>query len=112
MHKIDSTSTWLCSIGDIPEGGAKGFTLNEVSIFGVKKQGEIYLYQNQCPHLGVEMEWQDDAFLNPDSSLIQCSMHGALFVIEDGSCISGPCTGGQLTMIKSKTRDGAVYVVD
>lgn len=110
MNKNDSTNTLLCNIKDIPEGESKGFTLNGQSIFGVKKQGVIYVYKNQCPHLGVEMEWQDDVFLNPDNSLIQCSMHGALFIIEDGSCISGPCAGGQLTVIESSIFNEAVYI--
>jgi nitrite reductase/ring-hydroxylating ferredoxin subunit len=37
-----------------------------------------------------------DDYLTPDHSLISCSWHGALFNIEDGLCVGGPCSGQRL----------------
>ncbi len=91
----------LCHINDIEEGKSKGFTIkaNETSIFVVKKNQTLYGYKNSCPHLGIELEWLEDQFLDSEGSLIQCSTHGALFLIEDGQCVSGPCQGQALTPI-------------
>jgi len=35
-------------------------------------------------------------FLDASASLIHCAQHGALFLIESGECVAGPCEGEQL----------------
>ncbi len=77
----------LCHIDDIEEGCSKGFEVLNKYLFAVKKDGRTYLYYNYCPHLGTPLEWQEDQFLDSDGALIQCSTHGALFLIENGQCI-------------------------
>jgi len=100
----------LCHINDLNDPGAKGFTLKqgrkERLIFLVKKDKQIYAYENQCPHAGINLEWQEDDFLNLEKNFIQCSVHGALFNIENGDCAGGPCNGEGLTSIKIETDDG------
>ena len=102
--------TFLCNFDDIAENSSKGFTINEKNYLAVKKDGEIYLYLNQCPHLGVELNWMKDQFLDMDNALIQCFTHGALFLIEDGQCVSGPCLGEQLQPISFNIVDGKVLL--
>ena len=93
-------SKTLCHFNDIPESSAKGFDLeDENTAFAVKKDGQLFIYKNSCPHLGIELEWIEDQFLDSDAALIQCSTHGALFIIENGKCVSGPCQGEALTAI-------------
>ena len=65
-------------------------------IFLVHEEGEIYAYQNRCPHTGINLEWQEHRFLNKDNTWIQCSLHGALFCIQNGECVHGPCQGEAL----------------
>ncbi len=91
--------TPLCHINDIPEDDSRGFSYRGLNIIAVKKNGQLYLYQNSCPHLGIPLEWQEHQFLNHDKSLIQCNTHGALFTIDTGACISGPCEGSHLQQI-------------
>jgi nitrite reductase/ring-hydroxylating ferredoxin subunit len=98
----------LCHQNDIPEGGAKGFTLEADSVFAVKRDGQIYLYRNSCPHLGVELNWLEDQFLDLDGALIQCATHGALFTIESGACVAGPCRGSALQAVPFSVADGWV----
>lgn len=86
----------LCHSNEIAEGKSKGFQLGERFVFAVKKNDQIYVYENSCPHLGIQLEWQADEFLDDQACLIQCSTHGALFKIEDGECLSGPCLGQSL----------------
>jgi len=91
--------TALCHIDEIAEGQAKGFELADKKLFVVKFRGEYYLYENSCPHRSIPLEWQPDQFLDYDKTFIQCATHGALFKIETGMCISGPCVDDHLTPI-------------
>ncbi|MCV6623567.1 MAG: Rieske 2Fe-2S domain-containing protein [Cellvibrionaceae bacterium] len=90
---------------DIAEGQSKGFLLNQQAYFLVKKHGQVYGYENSCPHLKINLEWKPDSFLDFDKSLIQCSSHGALFNIKDGKCVSGPCIGQSLQPLKLRKLD-------
>ncbi len=60
--------------------------------------------------MGVPLEWQEDHFLNHDHTLIQCSTHGALFTIDQGKCISGPCQGAYLQTLPYHEEDGHVII--
>jgi nitrite reductase/ring-hydroxylating ferredoxin subunit len=90
----------LCKISDIEDPGSKSFELKikrkTQSIFVVHRDAQFFAYYNQCPHTGATLEWQQDQFLNLDKSLIQCATHGALFMIDSGECIAGPCAGDSL----------------
>ena len=106
----------LCHITEVSDPGAKGFTLKqgrkERLLFIVKKDGQVYAYENECPHAHINLEWQEDDFLDMDKSNIQCSVHGALFKIETGDCLSGPCNGTGLTKAKIEVDgDGNIFVM-
>ncbi len=100
----------VTSVDDIEEGSSKGFELNNLYLFIVKKDNEIYLYWNRCPHLGTPLEWEENRFLDADGALIQCSTHGALFQIEDGHCLAGPCKGKNLQAVPFSIENGMVMV--
>lgn len=91
----------LCHSKDITDPGAKGLSLKqgrkERLLFIVKKEQQLYAYENSCPHAGINLEWQEDDFLDNEKNHIQCSVHGALFNIETGNCMGGPCNGAGLT---------------
>jgi nitrite reductase/ring-hydroxylating ferredoxin subunit len=93
----------LCRLSDLEDPGSKEFRIATAkgprSMFVVRKGDAVYGYLNRCPHTGVTLEWKDDTFLDYDKALIQCSMHGARFVIETGECISGPCWQARLAGI-------------
>lgn len=93
----------VCSPDDIHPDCAKGFTIDtrqgKLEFFIVNKENHFYAYKNSCPHTGVNLEWKADEFLNLDKNLIQCSTHGAQFIIENGYCIYGPCQGRHLTKV-------------
>jgi nitrite reductase/ring-hydroxylating ferredoxin subunit len=102
--------TILCHSNDIAEGKSKGFQIGETFLFVVKKNNQLFIYENSCPHLGIQLEWQADEFLDIDASMIQCSSHGALFKIEDGECLLGPCQGQSLTSIDFILTEGQIDV--
>ncbi|GAA6135654.1 Rieske (2Fe-2S) protein [Oceaniserpentilla sp. 4NH20-0058] len=100
----------LCHLNDISDNHSKGFTINQQLIFAVKKYGKIHIYKNSCPHLGIQLEMVPDQFLDSSDSLIMCSMHGALFRIEDGYCISGPCLDQALQSIPFTIENDQIIV--
>ena len=102
----------LCQIDEIPEAGARGFNLPGVKLFAVKRRGEIYLYLNRCPHLGLPLEWDRDQFLDNEGEYIRCHNHGALFVRETGECLLGPCRGESLWSVPFQVLDGQVTIAD
>ena len=100
----------LCHSNEIAEGKSKGFQLGERFVFAVKKAGRIYVYENMCPHLGIQLEWQPDEFLDIDATMIQCSSHGALFKIAGGECVAGPCTGQSLIAVDFSIQDDQLII--
>jgi naringenin degradation protein FdeD len=103
----------ICRLADLPEGGGKGFWFGEASsrfgIFLLRRGQAVLAYRNSCPHRGTPLDWQPDRFLDAEGRLIQCATHGALFRIEDGFCVSGPCVGAHLAAIAIELRDGVIY---
>ncbi|MFV3327173.1 Rieske (2Fe-2S) protein [Pseudomonas sp. NY15372] len=87
---------FLCASTDLAEGASRAFSVAGEHLFGVRRQGRVYLYRNRCPHRGIPLNWDADAFLDDSASLIHCAHHGALFLIENGECVAGPCEGEQL----------------
>lgn len=100
----------LFPVDDIEEGKSKGIDLDNFYMFAVKKDNQIHLYWNRCPHLGTPLEWQEDDFLDADAALIKCSTHGALFRIDDGHCLVGPCKGKHLQKIPFIVGNGMIMI--
>ncbi|GAB1267225.1 Rieske (2Fe-2S) protein [Aurantivibrio infirmus] len=93
----------LCHISDIDPKTGKGFDQNGLQLFAIKTQKDFQVYLNRCPHVGLPLNWVADQFMDADGELIQCKSHGALFRIEDGQCVAGPCIGQSLQRIESHT---------
>ncbi|MDD1506926.1 Rieske (2Fe-2S) protein [Pseudomonas sp. CNPSo 3701] len=100
----------LCAPDELPEAQSRGFDVEDVQLLAVRKGGEVFVYRNRCPHRGVPLEWQADQFLDPSASLIQCARHGALFLIESGECVAGPCEGQTLRPIDSREDGEGIWV--
>jgi nitrite reductase/ring-hydroxylating ferredoxin subunit len=103
----------LCRFDELAENASRGFTLEgtpPLGVFIVRLQGRVYAYRNSCPHTGVTLDWLPDQFLNEERSLIQCSTHAALFQIDDGLCIAGPCAGARLSAVPVVVIDGSVRI--
>lgn len=104
----------LCPLASLPDPGSRGFEA-EIdgamrSIFVVRQGNDIKGYLNHCPHIGAELNWQPDEFLDGDRRHILCAVHGALFEIEDGRCIAGPCHGEALTPVTVTLEQGQVVL--
>ena len=55
----------------------------------------VFGYVDRCPHMGLPLAQKLDDYLA--GGMIACSWHGAMFAVEDGACVGGPCVGASLT---------------
>src|SRR5512135_3515067 len=78
--------------------------------FVVRRGDTVRAYVNHCPHAGFPLNWSPDGFLAPGAALILCSMHGAVFEIDTGLCISGPCDGLRLRALPVRVQRGYVLL--
>ena len=104
----------LCNSNDIDDPGSRGFNVKHgrkrLSLFVVHRDGVYTAFINECPHTGVNLEWQEDRFLDMDNSFIQCATHDALFETDSGLCIAGPCVGQSLQSIAIEIIDSVIHV--
>jgi naringenin degradation protein FdeD len=107
-----TTSTPLCRLDEIGDPGSRGFRLGSGTetraIFVVRHGARVFAYENSCPHPGSPLDWRPDGFLDLEKRHILCATHGALFRIEDGYCLAGPCAGRALKPIAISIDSGVV----
>lgn len=100
----------LCAMADVPEGDAKGYETPDGEVIVACRDGSFYAYRNQCPHLGIELNFQPDVFMDMDGEFLQCANHDARFRVEDGYCVAGPCAGQHLDSRPIVLKDGDIWL--
>jgi nitrite reductase/ring-hydroxylating ferredoxin subunit len=104
----------LCELDELPQRGCREFRYRrdgEVREgFLVRLGDTVYAYRNSCPHLLIPMNWLPDVLLDDRRRYIHCALHGALFEIETGECIKGPCFGRFLEHIPAVLEAGQVLI--
>ncbi|MGI3166346.1 Rieske (2Fe-2S) protein [Pseudooceanicola sp. 200-1SW] len=106
----------LCHRDDVPDGAARGFLPLPGAprqVIVVNRAGRLDAYMDSCPHYrgGTPMAWRKDAYLNAAGTHLACHAHGALFDIDTGACVSGPCLGRKLTRVPlTEEADGSITV--
>lgn len=104
--------TVLCRLDELQDPGSRGVMLQQgerlQDVLVVRRGQGVYAYINSCPHTGSPLDWNEHEFLSLDKGYIQCAMHAALFRLEDGICVAGPCTGASLTAIAVEVEAGLV----
>lgn len=113
MAEIDLARV-ICPLHELADPGARGFTMGggdwPLRGFVVRQGGDVRAYVNHCPHAGFPLNGSPDRFLAPAASLIRCVMHGALFEVGTGRCVSGPCVGQGLQPLPVHVRSGYVLL--
>ncbi len=106
------SGTRLCAFEDIADPGSKGFLFREgdaLFLGFVVRRGETVIgFVDRCPHAGMPLAMVQDRYLTREGDLILCSSHGALFRVDDGVCVGGPCAGQPLRGWAVRIEDGAV----
>lgn len=102
----------LGALDQIADGDARNFVLQlragRFHGFVVRRGDAVFGYVDRCPHMGLPLAQTLDAYLTPARDLIACSWHSALFDVESGACVGGPCPGQALTPWPVTVRDGTI----
>jgi 3-phenylpropionate/trans-cinnamate dioxygenase ferredoxin component len=75
----------LCSLADLPEGGARVFDVDGVSLAAARSASKVFVVENRCSH--------DDGPLGEGrvfGSDIECPRHGARFDLATGRATRMP----------------------
>lgn len=100
----------LCATEGFKNKTTKGITLNSQQYMVIQKDSQFYVYKNRCPHIGINLEYQPNRFLDKEEQYIQCANHGALFEIETGYCVAGPCAGKSLITVAFQLTNNTILV--
>lgn len=108
----------ICALDDIPliDGNVGEAALElkidnkKIFVLAIRQGDEVFLYKNSCPHIGSPLDFDPGRFLNPDNTHILCATHGALFEIDNGKCIYGPCEGKDLEAIPCRVEGSNVWL--
>jgi nitrite reductase/ring-hydroxylating ferredoxin subunit len=102
----------LAHLDQLAATSALGVTLADGrEIFLVRVHGRVSAFENRCPHQGVPLEAEPHRFLEAGGELVQCAMHGALFLPDSGECVFGPCQGKRLAPLSvSVDAEGEIHL--
>lgn len=103
----------LCNLRDLADPGAKSFVFEGkaelLSIFVVRKGPLVRAYVNRCPHAGACLNSGPNDFFTRDAAYIMCGRHGALFTLDEGKCVAGPCLNYGLQPVPIEIKANNVY---
>jgi len=106
----------ICRLDELDDLACREFEFGDgdwpMAGFVVRQGDVVHAYENRCPHAGHPLNWSPGRFLTPDRSALICASHGAMFGIDSGDCLAGPCNGRGLRRLGCEVRDGVVYVTD
>jgi len=102
---------FLCDIAEVSVPASLGVEHKQEHFIVVVDHGGVFVYKNSCPHLGIQLDVREDEFLDMGGEFIVCANHGALFEIDSGLCIAGPCKGDRLVAVQSMCKDSQVFLL-
>jgi nitrite reductase/ring-hydroxylating ferredoxin subunit len=82
----------LCSVDDVPEGGALKVESGELTLAVFNVGGEFYVMNDLCTHGPGSLS---EGFV--DGDIVECNFHGGQFNIRTGAVASPPCMIAQTT---------------
>lgn len=107
--RVDATppGVALAPLAAIADGAARNFVLQlragRFHGFVVRRGDAVFGYVDRCPHAGLPLAQRLDDYVA--AGHVRCSWHGALFGVEDGVCVAGPCVGARLAAWPVTVRD-------
>ena len=67
-------------------------------------------YLNECRHLPIPIDLGSKRYLTNDKRHLLCGTHGALYRLDDGVCVTGPCLSLALSALPLIEEDGVLHV--
>jgi 3-phenylpropionate/trans-cinnamate dioxygenase ferredoxin subunit len=93
------------TLGDVPEGEVREFTVGGREIVLCNVEGEIYALQGMCTHEDLPLDGGE-----VDGTELVCNWHGASFDVCTGRPIGLPATEPLQTFPARVDGDGRIYV--
>ncbi|WP_024303404.1 Rieske 2Fe-2S domain-containing protein [Pseudogulbenkiania sp. MAI-1] len=109
--RLICASAELVNSGKAVRFGITDANGQSLSALVFRYQGRVFAYHNSCRHIPVELDLTDGEVFDLTGHYLVCSMHGALYLPENGLCVGGPCRGQRLTPVAVTERDGQVYCI-
>lgn len=111
-----SDKTFLCRQTELDENGGV-FKVphpveQNITIVLIRKDGRCFAYRNVCPHYSIQLDNAQGRFFTYQNRYIMCAHHSAMFDIETGLCVDGPCKNHSLVQ-ENVSEDGeAIYLAN
>ncbi len=102
----------LCDLEQIKRSLVTGYRYQGHKLLVIHTSSSTGVYHNRCPHMGVNLDWQDNNFLVHDNAFLVCTLHGALFNLDDGMCIGGPCSGQPLQAVDFELTKAGIFITE
>jgi nitrite reductase/ring-hydroxylating ferredoxin subunit len=104
----------VCSLDDLKEKETRKFQVPAGDFpreaFLIRLGDEVRAYYNECAHIPMPLDWDDNDFLSLEGKTLQCKHHGAEYDFKTGECTSGPCVGASLKPLSVKLENSSVIV--
>lgn len=97
-------------LGDFPDNSTRSIQSGDLAVLVVRRAGQLFLYENRCPHTRETLDPDGGSLATEDGLLIECQRHAAQFIAETGECVAGPCPGERLNAIPFTLSEGAIYL--
>ncbi len=94
----------VCKVDEVSVDTMKSFGVNGRRILLSNVSGTIYAIDNECPHMGGELDGGD---LEGDT--VVCPIHYSRFSVVTGKVLEGPSEEDVATF-KVKVEDGEIFV--
>lgn len=101
---------FLCALEELTDGEPGLRRAGTVELILLRRGAAVKAWHNICPHQGRALNWAPDRFLRDEQGRLVCAAHGAVFELERGACVSGPCLGAALSPVDVQVVDGDVFL--
>ena len=104
----------VARVAELPPGTTHKFHFARngatVEAFVANVRGEFVAYVNQCVHIPIPLDLDDNDFLTCDGKFFVCKTHGSVYEPTGGKCIGGPGQGKSLERLTVVVEAGEVYL--
>lgn len=108
----------VCTRGELRAGevrtafiGTDRYGLPREALVLLDHEGQVRAYVNQCKHLPIPIDSGSREFFDADRRHLLCGTHGALFRLDDGMCVRGPCRGMPLDPVEVEVDEDAIVLL-
>lgn len=67
-------------------------------------------YRNECKHRALPLDLGGNSPMSDDGNRLLCHQHGALYRLDDGLCVVGPCVGERLQALTVREDGDALEI--